>query len=105
MAKPKQHRSASQNTTNRRTPAHPIVDPIFPNPAGFVLPAGILRQDFDMIDDQENHIVLTVRIPKEVIRKNQLLLHALMEMSAPTWSPAEPEKGDLDAEGRQHATQ
>jgi hypothetical protein len=60
------------------------------NPAAFVLPTGILQQDFDIIDEQDDHLVLTLRVPKEVIRKYQPLLQALMEMSAS--SPvAEPE--------------
>jgi hypothetical protein len=52
------------------------------NPTTVVLPAGILQQDADIIDDQENHTVLTLRIPKQVIRSNRALLSALIEMAA-----------------------
>jgi hypothetical protein len=97
-------RSASlHKTPPAAAPQRPIVDPIFPNPAAFVLPAGILQQDSSIIDDQHDHLVLTLRVPKEMVRKNRPLLQALVEMSA---SPAaDPENGDLAAEGRQHATQ
>jgi hypothetical protein len=63
-------------------------------------------EDACIIDDQESHVVMTLRVPKEVIRKNLPLLRALAEMSgAPLWSteppawsqPAEPE--DLAAGG------
>jgi len=61
------------------------------NPASFEMPKGILFEDAVIIDDQDDHLVLTLRVPKDVIWKNRPLLSALVEMSAPTWSPAEPE--------------
>jgi hypothetical protein len=56
----------------------------------FVLPTGILNVDADIIDDQENHIVLTLRVSKEMIRSNRALLSALIEMAVA------PEKVDHD---------
>jgi hypothetical protein len=64
------------------------------NPAAIMLPKGILQQDFDIIDDQENHIVLTVRVPKNLIRDNQRLWQALSEMAAEP-----PAENDLAEEG------
>ena len=69
------------------------------NPSAFVLPTGILQQDFEIIDEQEAHIVLTVRVPIDLIRDNRALLTALLEMATEKpRRPAEPE-GDLDEEG------
>jgi hypothetical protein len=47
------------------------------NAAAIVLPTGILQQDFDIIDEQEDHVVLTVRVPLDLIRDNHALLMAL----------------------------
>ena len=47
------------------------------NPSAFVLPTGILQQDFEIIDEQEAHIVL--RVPIDLIRDNRALLTALLE--------------------------
>jgi hypothetical protein len=49
---------------------------------GFVLPVGILQQDSSIIDEQDDHLVLTIRISKEAIRNNHLLLKALSEACA-----------------------
>jgi hypothetical protein len=69
------------------------------NPAAFTLPTGILQEDFDIIDEQENHVVLTVRVPLNLIRDNRALLMALLEIAAEKpRPPAEPEN-DLDEEG------
>lgn len=69
------------------------------NPAAFTLPLGILQQDFDIIDEQENHVVLTVRVPLNLIRDNRDLLKALLEIAAEnTRPPAEPENDLDDAE-------
>jgi hypothetical protein len=68
------------------------------NTSTIVLPAAILQQDAVVIDEQENHVVLTVRLPIDLVRNNHTTLMALYEIatgkSAP---PAEPDKGDLDA--------
>jgi len=50
------------------------------NPSCFTLPTGILQETIDIIDEQEDHIVLTVRIPKNLIRDNRALLTALCEI-------------------------
>jgi len=36
-----------------------------------------LRQDSVILDDQDNHLVLTLRVPKEFIRENHWMLSAL----------------------------
>jgi hypothetical protein len=46
------------------------------NPSAFVLPKGILTEDACIIDEQENHVVLTVRVPLDLIRDNQALLRS-----------------------------
>jgi hypothetical protein len=51
------------------------------NSGTFVLPRALLRQDVDIIDDQDEHIVLTLRLLKELIRDNHRLLMALAERS------------------------
>jgi hypothetical protein len=79
---PKEYHTTTNRVPDRRSD-------VPPNPTAFVLPVGLLQQDADIIDDQENHIVLTLRLPKEVIRSNRALLRALAEMAA------QPEKGDL----------
>ncbi len=63
-------------------------------PGVFVLPTGILQEDAVIIDNQEDHIVLTLRVSKDLIRDNHSLLMALLEIA--TRRPAEPENGDLD---------
>ena len=62
------------------------------NPAAIVLPKGILMEDACIIDEQENHIVLTERLPIDLIRDNHALLMALSEMG----KPRPPAEGDLD---------
>jgi hypothetical protein len=82
-------KAAKKNSTTslRKTspagaPARPITDPIFPNPSAFILPAGILQRDSSIIDEQADHLVVMLRIPKDVIRNNAPLLRALMEIAA-----------------------
>jgi hypothetical protein len=71
------------------------------NPAIITLPAAILQQDAVVIDEQENHVVLTVRVPIDVIRDNQTTLMALIEIATGKKLRLldEPEEGDLDEEG------
>ena len=66
---------------------------------GFVIPSEILRQDSVIIDDQDHHLVLTLRVPKQLIRSNLPLLMALAEYAggSATWPtavapPASPRK-------------
>jgi hypothetical protein len=47
----------------------------------FVLPTGILMEDACIIDEQENHVVLTVRVPLDLIRDNHAMLMALSEIA------------------------
>jgi hypothetical protein len=47
----------------------------------YFLPTGILQQDAVVIDEQENHIVLTVRLPIDLIRNNHTTLMALSEIA------------------------
>jgi hypothetical protein len=62
------------------------------NTTAVVLPAGILQRDFDIIDEQENHVVLTVRVPLDLIRDNHPLLMALSEIATgKRMVPAEPD--------------
>ena len=49
-------------------------------------------EDACIIDEQENHIVLTERLPIDLIRDNHALLMALSEMG----KPRPPAEGDLD---------
>jgi hypothetical protein len=66
-------------------------------PSIITLPAAILLQDTVMIDEQENHVVLTLRLPIDLIRDNHATLMALCEIATGKSMPlAEPEKGDLD---------
>ena len=67
------------------------------NAATIVLPKGILQQDMEIIDEQESHIVLTLRVPIDWIRKNHAMLMALSEIvkSRPLVEP----EGDLAEEG------
>jgi hypothetical protein len=60
-----------------------------------VLPTAILKEDACIIDGQDDHVVLTVRVPLDLIRDNHPLLMALCEIAKPR-PPAEPE-GDLAA--------
>src|SRR5882724_346952 len=62
---------------------------------GFVLPTGILQQDVNIIDEQENHVVLTVRVPLNLIRDNHAMLMALSEIATgEPRPPAEPDPPD-----------
>jgi hypothetical protein len=63
----------------------------------FMLPRAILQQDAVVIDEQENHIVMTLRLPIDVIRDNLTTLMALSEIA--TGKPRAPAEGDLDDEG------
>jgi hypothetical protein len=47
----------------------------------FSMPAAILKQDAVVIDEQENHIVMTLRLPIDVIRDNLTTLTALSEIA------------------------
>ncbi|MDR3486424.1 MAG: hypothetical protein P4M05_16135 [Bradyrhizobium sp.] len=38
-----------------------------------------MQQDLAILDDQDNHLVLTLRVPKEFIRENRWMLSALSE--------------------------
>jgi hypothetical protein len=60
---------------------NPTIDPIFR------MPAAILQQDAVVIDEQENHIVMTLRLPIDVIRDNHATLMALSEIATgePIW--------------------
>jgi hypothetical protein len=61
-------------------------------PGIITLPAAILQEDAAVIDEQENHIVLTVRVPLDLIRDNYALLMALSEIATgKPRPPAEPE--------------
>jgi len=64
-------------------------------PSLLCCPTGILQRDFDIIDEQENHIVLTVRVPLDLIRDNMPLLMALCEIA--TGKPTPPAEPDDDA--------
>jgi hypothetical protein len=53
------------------------------------------KEDACIIDEQENHIVLTVRVPLDLIRDNHALLMALSEMGnqgRPNFSTTQTEK-------------
>jgi hypothetical protein len=65
------------------------------NPAIITLPAAILQEDAAVIDEQENHIVLMVRVPIDLIRDNHALLMALSEIATgKRMVPAEPDPDD-----------
>jgi hypothetical protein len=82
-------KAALKTITNR-------VDETLPeNPGAIMLPAAVLRQDAVIIDEQENHIVLTVRVPLDWIRDNHATLMALCEIA--TGKPAEPDDDDAPA--------
>lgn len=60
--------------------------------AGFMLPTGILQQDISIIDEQENHVILTVRVPINLIRDNHALLMELSKIAgADPRPPAAPD--------------
>jgi hypothetical protein len=59
-------------------------------PGIITLPAAILQEDACIIDEQENHVVLTVRVPLDLIRDNHALLMALSEIAKPR-PPSEPD--------------
>lgn len=67
------------------------------------LPPGVFDQDGCIIDNQADHIVMTVRLPKSMIRQNYALLVALTEaaggsidaLQAP--QPAAPTKAKTPA--------
>lgn len=71
--------------------------------ASFVLPTGILQQDFDIIDEQENHVVLTVRVPINLIRDNHAQLMALSRIA--TGDPRPPAEPDPPAPSKCRAHQ
>jgi hypothetical protein len=48
------------------------------------LPPGVFEQDGCIIDNQADHIVMTVRLPKSMIRENYALLVALTQASGGT---------------------
>jgi hypothetical protein len=58
----------------------------------FTLPTAVLLEDAAIIDEQESHIVLTLRLPLDWIRRNQTTLRALIEIA--TGKPAEPDDDD-----------
>jgi hypothetical protein len=49
------------------------------NNSTFILPRVVLEQDCDIIDDQDEHIVLTLRLLKQLIRDNRQLLMGLAD--------------------------
>jgi hypothetical protein len=54
------------------------------NMPGVLLPRDVLQQDGCIIDNQQDHIVMTVRLPKSMIRENYRLLVALTEAAGGT---------------------
>jgi hypothetical protein len=52
------------------------------NSSTFILPLDLLKQDCDIIDEQDEHIVVTLRLPKAWVRKNHGMLLALSETCA-----------------------
>jgi hypothetical protein len=55
-----------------------------------------LQQDSVVIDEQENHLVMTLRASLDLIRDNHTTLMALCEIATgKRMVPAEPEKGEL----------
>jgi hypothetical protein len=42
--------------------------------------AAALRRDSVILDDQDDHLVLTLRVPKELIRENFCMLGALSDV-------------------------
>lgn len=47
-----------------------------------MLPAGVLQLEACVIDEQPDHLVLTLRVPKAAILSNHHLLMALSEAAA-----------------------
>jgi hypothetical protein len=47
----------------------------------FMLPRAALQVDSVILDNQEDHVVVTLRIPKAVVRDNLQLLMGLCDMS------------------------
>lgn len=60
----------------------------------FLLPTGILEQDATIIDEQDDHVVLTLRVPISAIRENHALLMALSEIA--TGKPLPPGEPNPD---------
>ena len=50
-----------------------------------------MNRPTSIIDEQENHIVLTVRVPIDLIRDNHALLMALSEIATGNPVASEPE--------------
>jgi hypothetical protein len=46
-----------------------------------VLPVQALQVDSVILDNQEDHVVLTIRVPKAVVRNNLQLLMGLCDIS------------------------
>jgi hypothetical protein len=46
-----------------------------------VLPVQVLQQDSVILDEQEDHVVITLRVPKEWVRNNLQLLMGLADRS------------------------
>jgi hypothetical protein len=51
---------------------------------GVLLPQAVLHQNGCIIDNQRDHIVMTVRLPKSMVRDNYRLLVALTEAAGGT---------------------
>jgi hypothetical protein len=58
-----------------------IMEPSENNSSTFILPRDLLQRDADIIDEQDQHIVLTLRLLKQLIRDNRQLLMGLAERS------------------------
>jgi hypothetical protein len=65
--------SAPTRTSPAGAPARPIAA-IDKKPGTFLLPTAILQQNAAVIDEQENHIVMTVRLPSDPHLDNDSLL-------------------------------
>jgi len=65
-------------------------------PSLLCCPTGILQRDFDIIDEQDDHVVLTVRVPLDLIRDNHALWKALSEIAAKPRAPADPDIDDAE---------
>jgi hypothetical protein len=52
------------------------------NSSTFILRLALLQEDCNIIDEQGDHVVLTIRISKATIRKNYGMLMALSEICA-----------------------
>jgi len=85
--------------TRKRTRVHSTpsnIEAAIANGVAFVLPTGILQRDFDIIDEQDDHVVLTVRVPLDLIRDNHALWKALSEIAAKPRAPADPDIDDAE---------